>query len=154
MIACLKAPLKSARVAIGLPHTACCCIQSPYAKGHFELPHCIGCHSLIYTVFNGNASDNDLRQMVGCRGRQVALDIVRGILFMHSKSMIHLDLKSSNGMSQLLTLALHCKPWLPCQACCKNLWVVSRQIFWHENSTRSSCPIYIPYTNFRSNYTI
>ena len=34
-----------------------------------------------------------------CRGRQIALDIVRGLVFMHSKSMIHLDLKSSNGAS-------------------------------------------------------
>ena len=32
-----------------------------------------------------------------CRGSQVALDVVRGLVFMHSKQMIHLDLKSSNS---------------------------------------------------------
>lgn len=34
-----------------------------------------------------------------CRGRQIALDIVRGLVFMHSKSMVHLDLKTSNSNS-------------------------------------------------------
>ncbi|KAK9819112.1 hypothetical protein WJX74_003168 [Apatococcus lobatus] len=30
------------------------------------------------------------------RGRQVALDIVRGLVYMHSKSVVHLDIKSCN----------------------------------------------------------
>ncbi|KAK9842862.1 hypothetical protein WJX74_003558 [Apatococcus lobatus] len=45
-----------------------------------------------------NALNNDSKRQFGwyARGQQIALDIVRGLVFMHSKSMVHLDLKTSN----------------------------------------------------------
>ena len=34
--------------------------------------------------------------MLVCRGQHVALDFVRGVVHMHSRHIIHLDLKSAN----------------------------------------------------------
>lgn len=31
-----------------------------------------------------------------CRGQQVALDVVRGVVHMHARKVVHLDLKSAN----------------------------------------------------------
>ena len=31
-----------------------------------------------------------------CRGRSIALDVVRGLLHMHTRHLIHLDLKTAN----------------------------------------------------------
>lgn len=34
--------------------------------------------------------------LVCCRGQHVALDFVRGVVHMHSRHIVHLDLKSAN----------------------------------------------------------
>lgn len=34
--------------------------------------------------------------MNSCRGREVALSVLRGLSFMHSRRLAHLDLKSKN----------------------------------------------------------
>ena len=39
-----------------------------------------------------DAADCDLRP---CRGRAIALDVVRGLLHMHTRRLVHLDLKVS-----------------------------------------------------------
>ncbi len=36
------------------------------------------------------------RSLHACRGRQIALDVVRGLHHMHSRKVMHLDLKSAN----------------------------------------------------------
>ncbi len=36
------------------------------------------------------------RCLHACRGRQIALDVVRGLHHMHSRKVMHLDLKSAN----------------------------------------------------------
>ena len=39
-----------------------------------------------------------LRTNLKCRGRQIALDIAKGLIYLHSKQIAHLDLKSPNVM--------------------------------------------------------
>jgi len=43
-----------------------------------------------------NPSANGVRALRARRGRQIALDVVRGLHHMHSRKVMHLDLKSAN----------------------------------------------------------
>ena len=37
------------------------------------------------------------------KGKQIALDVARGLAFLHSQHVVHLDLKSPNGARRLVT---------------------------------------------------
>ena len=52
--------------------------------------------------------------LVECRGAAVALDVARGLHFLHSRQIMHLDLKSPNillaadGMAKIANVGLAC----------------------------------------------
>lgn len=42
------------------------------------------------------------------KGKQIALDVARGLAFLHSQHVVHLDLKSPNGARRLITCSPGC----------------------------------------------
>jgi hypothetical protein len=53
-------------------------------------------------VFTGSrARGADGLPVLG-KGKQIALDVARGLAFLHSQHVVHLDLKSPNGAGQLV----------------------------------------------------
>ena len=55
-----------------------------------------GSQEVLTKCYRGEGTESQRGCLLGCRGRKIAMDVARGMDKMHSRHIIHLDLKSPN----------------------------------------------------------
>jgi serine/threonine protein kinase len=72
--------------------------QDCMKENHFlhEGKRCVECAPPLHPPGGGGISHFQYLCVNVCRGHQVALDVARGLHFLHSKRIVHFDLKSQN----------------------------------------------------------